>query len=142
MTHEEQQALFDTILRRANRPGSFNVENGIRLTSLSDGGAEGEVRLTAGHLNPLGIVHGGVYCTLLDQVAGAAACTRGSRGLTVNCETRFLGIAQGDVLCGHAQAIHMGRTLVVMHAWVTDSQDTLCADGTYTFRMNPGFPED
>mgnify|MGYP000836056328 FL=1 len=105
MTHEEQQALFDTILRRANLPGSFNVENGIRLTSLSDGGAEGEVRLTAGHLNPLGIVHGGVYCTLLDQVAGAAACTRGSRGLTVNCETRFLGIAQGDVLCGHAQAI-------------------------------------
>ena len=142
MTHEEQQALFDTILRRANLPGSFNVENGIRLTSLSDGGAEGEVRLTAGHLNPLGIVHGGVYCTLLDQVAGAAACTRGSRGLTVNCETRFLGIAQGDVLCGHAQAIHMGRTLVVMHAWVTDSQDTLCADGTYTFRMKPGFPED
>ena len=132
MTHEEQQALFDTILRRANLPGSFNVENGIRLTSLSDGGAEGEVRLTAGHLNPLGIVHGGVYCTLLDQVAGAAACTRGSRGLTVNCETRFLGIARGDVLCGHAQAIHMGRTLVVMHAWVTDSQDTLCADGTYT----------
>lgn len=105
MTHEEQQALFDTILRRANLPGSFNVENGIRLTSLSDGGAEGEVRLTAGHLNPL-------------------------------------GIAQGDVLCGHAQAIHMGRTLVVMHAWVTDSQDTLCADGTYTFRMKPGFPED
>ena len=47
MTHEEQQALFDTILRRANRPGSFNVENGIRLTSLSDGAAEGEVRLTA-----------------------------------------------------------------------------------------------
>lgn len=47
MTHEEQQALFDTILCRANRPGSFNVENGIRLTSLSDGGAEGEVRLTA-----------------------------------------------------------------------------------------------
>ena len=77
MTHEEQQSLFDTILRRANLPGSFNVENGIRLTSLSDGGAEGEVRLTAGHLNPLGIVHGGVYCTLLDQVAGAAACTRG-----------------------------------------------------------------
>ena len=33
MTHEEQQALFDTILRRANLPGSFNVENGIRLTN-------------------------------------------------------------------------------------------------------------
>ena len=116
MTHEEQQALFDTILRRANLPGSFNVENGIRLTSLSDGGAEGEVRLTAGHLNPLGIVHGGVYCTLLDQVAGAAACTRGSRGLTVNCETRFLGIAQGDPIristpCG---SIEVGANITRM----------------------------
>lgn len=140
MTHEEQQALFDTILRRANLPGSFNVENGIRLTSLSDGGAEGEVRLTAGHLNPLGIVHGGVYCTLMDQVAGAAACTRGSRCRTVNCETRFLGAAQGDMLLGHAQAIHMGRTIVVMRAWVTDASGTLCADGTYTFRMKEGFP--
>lgn len=140
MTHEEQQALFDIILRRANLPGSFNVENGIRLTSLSDGGAEGEVRLTAGHLNPLGIVHGGVYCTLMDQVAGAAACTRGSRCRTVNCETRFLGAAQGDMLLGHAQAIHMGRTIVVMRAWVTDASGTLCADGTYTFRMKDGFP--
>ena len=82
MTHEEQQALFDTILRRANLPGSFNVENGIRLTSLSDGGAEGEVRLTAGHLNPLGIVHGGVYCTCWTRwpapppAPGAAAALR------------------------------------------------------------------
>ena len=142
MTQQEQQALYRAIQERSDCPGSFNAEIGIRLTAVSDGAAEGEVDLTERHMNPLGIVHGGVYCTLMDQVAGAAACTRGSRGLTVNCETRFLGIAQGDVLCGHAQAIHMGRTLVVMHAWVTDSQDTLCADGTYTFRMKTGFPED
>ena len=142
MTPQEKTELYETLLQRANRPGTFTAVNGLRVTSVGDGCAQGEADLTDAHLNPLGIVHGGVYCTLLDQVAGAAACTRGSRGLTVNCETRFLGIAQGDVLCGHAQAIHMGRTLVVMHAWVTDSQDTLCADGTYTFRMKPGFPED
>ena len=140
MTREEQQAIFDAIRERSDRPGTFNAVNGVRLTALCDGGAEGEVCLTAQHLNPLGIVHGGVYCTLLDQVAGAAACTRGSRGLTVNCETRFLGAAQGDVLLGHAQAIHMGRTIVVMRAWVTDASGTLCADGTYTFRMKDGFP--
>ena len=142
MTPQEKTELYEMLLQRANRPGTFTAVNGLRVTSVGDGCAQGEADLTDAHLNPLGIVHGGVYCTLLDQVAGAAACTRGSRGLTVNCETRFLGIAQGDALCGHAQAIHMGRTLVVMHAWVTDSQDTLCADGTYTFRMKPGFPED
>ena len=142
MTHEEQQALFDTILRRANRPGSFNVENGIRLTSLSDGGAEGEVRLTAGHLNPLGIPHGGVYSTMMDQVAGAAACSRGSMCRTVDCEVRFFAPAAGTKIYSHAQAIRMGRSITVMRAWVTDEAGTICAEGTYTFRMKEGFPQD
>ena len=137
MTHEEQQAFFDTILRRANRPGSFNVENGIRLTSLSDGGAEGEVRLTAGHLNPLGIVHGGVYCTMMDQVAGTAACTRGSICRTVNCEVRFLAPAQGGHLTSHAEAVRMGRSIAVIRAWVEDTEGTVCAEGIYTFRLKP-----
>ena len=136
MTHEEQQALFDTILRRANLPGSFNVENGIRLTSLSDGGAEGEVRLTAGHLNPLGIVHGGVYCTMMDQVAGTAACSRGALCRTVTCDVRFLAAgAVGGTLTSHAEAVRMGHSIVVMRAWVEDDGGTVCADGIYTFRM-------
>ena len=142
MTHEEQQAIFDAIRERSDRPGTFSAVNGVRLTALRDGGAEGEVRLTAQHLNPLGIVHGGVYCTLMDHVAGAAACTRGSRCLTVDCETRFIGVPAGDKLCGHARAVRMGRTIVVMRAWVTDSADTLCAEGTYTFRMKEGFPKE
>ena len=142
MTEQEKEILYADVMKRANQKDTFGVENGMRIVAMGEGWARGELHTEVRHGNPMGIVHGGVYCTLLDQVAGAAACTRGSRGLTVNCETRFLGIAQGDVLCGHAQAIHMGRTLVVMHAWVTDSQDTLCADGTYTFRMKPGFPED
>lgn len=137
MTHEEQQALFDTILRRANLPGSFNVENGIRLTSLSDGGAEGEVRLTAGHLNPLGIVHGGVYCTMMDQVAGSAACTRGSMCRTVNCEVRFLAAAQGAHLISRAEAVRMGRSIAVIRAWVEDAAGAVCAEGVYTFRLKP-----
>ena len=136
MTHEEQQALFDTILRRANLPGSFNVENGIRLTSLSDGGAEGEVRLTAGPLNPLGIVHGGVYCTMMDQVAGTAACSRGALCRTVTCDVRFLAAgAVGGTLTSHAEAVRMGHSIVVMRAWVEDDGGTVCADGIYTFRM-------
>ena len=140
MTQQEQ--IWQDVMELANRPGPFSPGLGLHVTGIGDGWAEGELTAGDGMLNPLGIVHGGVYCTLLDQVAGAAACTRGSRCRTVNCETRFLGAAQGDVLLGHAQAIRMGRTIVVMRAWVTDASGTLCADGTYTFRMKPGFPED
>ena len=49
MTREEQQAIFDAIRERSDRPGTFNAVNGVRLTALCDGGAEGEVRLTASH---------------------------------------------------------------------------------------------
>ena len=140
MTREEQQAIFDAIRERSDRPGTFNATNGIRLTALCDGGAEGEVRLTAQHLNPLGIPHGGVYCTMMDQVAGAAACSRGSMCRTVDCEVRFFAPARGGKLYSHAQAIRMGRSITVMRAWVTDGEGTTCAEGTYTFRMKPGFP--
>ena len=44
MTREEQQAIFDAIRERSDRPGTFNAVNGVRLTALCDGGAEGEVR--------------------------------------------------------------------------------------------------
>ena len=142
MTREEQQAIFDAIRERSDRPGTFNAVNGVRLTALSDGGAEGEVRLTAQHLNPLGIVHGGVYSTMMDQVAGAAACSRGSMCRTVDCEVRFFAPAAGTKIYSHAQAIRMGRSITVMRAWVTDEAGTICAEGTYTFRMKEGFPQD
>ena len=142
MTREEQQAIFDAIRERSDRPGTFNAVNGVRLTALCDGGAEGEVRLTAQHLNPLGIVHGGVYSTMMDQVAGAAACSRGSMCRTVDCEVRFFAPAAGTKIYSHAQAIRMGRSITVMRAWVTDEAGTICAEGTYTFRMKEGFPQD
>ena len=100
------------------------------------------MRLTAQHLNPLGIVHGGVYSTRMDQVAGAAACSRGSMCRTVDCEVRFFAPAAGTKIYSHAQAIRMGRSITVMRAWVTDEAGTICAEGTYTFRMKEGFPQD
>lgn len=135
MTREEQQAIFDAIRERSDRPGTFSAVNGVRLTALCDGGAEGEVRLTAQHLNPLGIVHGGVYCTMMDQAAGTAACSRGSFCRTINCEVRFLAAAKSGRLTCYAEAVRMGKTIHVIRARVEDENGTVCADGVYTFRM-------
>ena len=142
MTEQQRQEWYAMLKARANTEGTYAVTGGMRLAELGDGWARGELQLEERHRNPMGIVHGGVYCTLMDHVAGAAACTRGSRCLTVDCETRFIGVPAGDKLCGHARAVRMGRTIVVMRAWVTDSADTLCAEGTYTFRMKEGFPKE
>ena len=103
MTPQEQNEIYEMLVRRANRPGTFTAVNGLRVASIGDGCAEGEADLTDSHLNPLGIPHGGVYCTMMDQVAGAAACSRGSMCRTVDCEVRFFAPARGGKLYSHAQ---------------------------------------
>ena len=135
MTEQEKQVWYDALKERANQPGTYAVTGGMRVAELGDGWARGELLLEERHRNPMGIVHGGVYCTMMDQVAGSAACTRGSMCRTVNCEVRFLAAAQGDRLISRAEAVRMGRSIAVIRAWVEDAAGTVCADGVYTFRM-------
>lgn len=142
MTEQEKNGLYARLVRRANREGTFTASNGLHLTAVGDGWAEGEAAISDRLMNPLGIVNGGVYFTIMDQTAGAAACSHGSMCRTVNSEIRFFDPALGDTLYAHAKAIRLGRSIAVIRAWVTDESDTLCAEGTYTFRLKEGFPED
>lgn len=135
MNNIDFQALYRTIMHRANLSGTFTAENGIFVTALGDCWAEGELRASAQHMNPMGIVHGGCLCTMMDQVAGAAACTRGSTCRTINCDIRYLNPGVAGCLHSRAEAIHMGRGTAVFHAQVTDEAGHICADGIYTFRL-------
>mgnify|MGYP002660635554 FL=1 len=137
MTEQQRQEWYAMLKARANTEGTYAVTGGMRLVELGDGWARGELQLEERHRNPMGIVHGGVYCTMMDQVAGTAACTRGSICRTVNCEVRFLAPAQGGHLTSHAEAVRMGRSIAVIRAWVEDTEGTVCAEGIYTFRLKP-----
>ena len=137
MTEQQRQEWYAMLKARANTEGTYAVTGGMHLTELGDGWARGELQLEERHRNPMGIVHGGVYCTMMDQVAGTAACTRGSICRTVNCEVRFLAPAQGRHLISHAEAVRMGRNIAVIRAWVEDTEGTVCAEGIYTFRLKP-----
>ena len=140
MTEQERQALYKTLLARSNRPGTFTSSNGMRITEVGDGWARGEMEITPQSLNPLGIVHGGAMCTMMDQVTGVVSCTRGSTCRTMNCEVRFMAPAVKGKLYAYAEAIRLGGSLAVIRAEVRDENDTLCAEGTYTLRLKPGFP--
>ena len=137
MTEQQRQEWYAMLKARANTEGTYAVTGGMRLAELGDGWARGELQLEERHRNPMGIVHGGVYCTMMDQVAGTAACTRGSICRTVNCEVRFLAPAQGGHLTSHAEAVRMGRSIAVIRAWVEDAAGAVCAEGVYTFRLEP-----
>ena len=136
MTEQERQAWYEMVLARANQAGAYAAVGGMQVVAVGDGWARSELQLTTQHWNPMGIVHGGVYCTMMDQAAGTAACSRGALCRTVTCDVRFLAAgAVGGTLTSHAEAVRMGHSIVVMRAWVEDDGGTVCADGIYTFRM-------
>lgn len=134
---------MDETLRRAlmahtNIAGTFTTGNDMCITALDDGEAHGQLMAGSRHMNPLGIVHGGVYVTMMDQAAGTAACTRGSLCRTINCEVRFMASAGVGMLYSHARVVRWGRSIVVVHTRVETEDATICAEGTYTFRMKAG----
>ena len=90
MTEQEKESLYAAVMERANQKDTFGVENGMRIVAMGEGWARGELHTEVRHGNPMGIVHGGVYCTMMDQVAGTAACSRGALCRTVTCDVRFL----------------------------------------------------
>ena len=126
MTQQEQ--IWQDVMELANRPGTFTHGLGLHVTGIGDGWAEGELTAGDGMLNPLGIVHGGVYAAMMDHVAGTAACSRGSTCRTVNYD--------------RAESVRMGQQIVVMQVWVEDAQGVRCAEGCYTFRCKPAEHKD
>ena len=122
MTQQEQ--IWQDVMELANRPGTFTHGLGLHVTGIGDGWAEGELTAGDGMLNPLGIVHGGVYAAMMDHVAGTAACSRGNARLLFCSLSRggggFLGLggsfgAGCGLLCllgsGGGKALHILKTL-------------------------------
>ena len=135
MTQQEQ--IWQDVMELANCPGTFTHGLGLHVTGIGDGWAEGELTAGDGMLNPLGIVHGGVYAAMMDHVAGTAACSRGSTCRTVNYDLRYLAPAQPGLLRCRSESVRMGQQIVVMQVWVEDAQGIRCAEGCYTFRCKP-----
>lgn len=84
------------------------------------------------HLQPYGIVHGGVYCSAVEASASiGAALWFGERGKVVGTanHTNFLrSVREGD-LVATATPIHRGRTQQLWLVEVIDDQSRVAARG-------------
>jgi 1,4-dihydroxy-2-naphthoyl-CoA hydrolase len=93
------------------------------------------VRFTIGeqHLQPFGIPHGGVYCTVHESTASwAGQVWLGDKGIVVgtNNSTDFLRQAKvGDTITTTATPIHRGRSQQLWHLDSVDQDGRLIAQG-------------
>jgi len=110
---------------------------GLRFVSVSPDEITLEWTVEERHLQPFGIVHGGVHTGVIETVcsigAAVAAGARGHKGGVVGLEnhTSFIRAAQpGAVLQARALPITRGRTTHVWQAEITDQQGRVIAQGT------------
>jgi len=127
-----------TIAPSVNAPHQFSYENGIRVTQVRPGYAEGVLTAGPDTVNPHGRIHGGALATLADTVAGCCACSRGGDCVTASSTMEFLRPAvDGTITCA-ATPKKLGRSLSVIQVELRDIQDKMVATGTFTFFMLPG----
>jgi uncharacterized protein (TIGR00369 family) len=84
------------------------------------------------HLNPFGLVHGGVLAALMDSAMGCAVHSLLPAAVgyvTSELNVRFVrpALATGGPLVCVGEVVHPGRTTMVASARVVDEQDRLIA---------------
>ena len=130
-----------SILDAVNTPHQFSYENGIEITHVEPGLAQGMLHAGPNSINPHGMIHGGAIATLADTVAGSCACSRGGRCVTCSATLEFLRPAQGDLFC-EATPKKLGQKLSVVQVVIRNTQKKAVATGTLTFYMEaPHQPE-
>ncbi|SMX44490.1 Thioesterase superfamily protein [Actibacterium lipolyticum] len=93
----------------------------LRSTKMEERNTYG-LQTTEQHKNHIGLVHGGVLTSLMDQVLAIVAWNAADRQptVTVQMDTRFLGAAKaGDFLEARASIRHATRSLIFIDAAIS-----------------------
>jgi uncharacterized protein (TIGR00369 family) len=108
---------------------------GLRLVSIGEGEALFRCTPDESAYNPIGMVHGGLLCTLLDSAAGCAVHTllpAGAGYASVEIKVSFLGAIRtgtGEIEA-HGRALKVGRRIAFAEAHARDSEGRLVGHAT------------
>lgn len=105
---------------------------GLELTEVSAERAVVRLAVRPAHHQPYGVVHGGVYCAMVEHAASVAgALWFGERGRVVGVsnQTDFLRAVAEGVLTATASPIHRGRLQQLWAVEIRDEAGRLVARG-------------
>jgi uncharacterized protein (TIGR00369 family) len=108
---------------------------GFVLKEIEPGRAVFEMRAEERHHNPMGTLHGGVYCDLADAAMGwayAATLAEGENFTTIEMKINFLRAVREATLTAEAKVVKAGATLGYVECEVKDEQGRLVAKAAST----------
>lgn len=116
----------------AQPTSSYDDVLGLELQDISDDRVTARLEVKPHLHQPYGIVHGGVYCSVVETVASVGgAVWFGDRGhvVGVSNHTNFLRAVREGVLSVEATPVHRGHTQQLWQVTVQDESDRLVARG-------------
>jgi 1,4-dihydroxy-2-naphthoyl-CoA hydrolase len=124
----------EDLLEAANGTlGGWNAAMGLRFVRVTFDEVVAELRIAPHHLQPYGVVHGGVYAGIIETTAsvGAAfnAMQRGRSAVGLENHTSFLKATRDGVLRVTAKPLVRGARTQVWEATVTDGTGQAVASG-------------
>lgn len=115
------------------RLGGWNTAMGLRFTKVSPEECVGEVAIRDIHLQPYGIVHGGVHTGIIEAAcstgAAVVAMARGQSVVGLENATSFITAVRAGTLHVRATPVTRGRRTQVWEAVVTNDEGRTCATG-------------
>lgn len=118
----------------------FDDAVGTTITEASGDRVVAELQVDPHHHQPSGIVHGGVYATLVETTASVGASLwlgEGRFAMGVTNTTDFLRPVREGTLRAVAEPIQRGRTMQLWQVTVTDEQQRPVAAGRVRLFNSP-----
>ena len=108
---------------------------GLVLKAIEPGHATFEMKVDERHHNPMGTLHGGIYCDLADAAMGysyAATLGEGETFTTVELKINFFRPVRAGTLTAEAMVFKIGSTLAYVECDVKDQNGKLVAKAAST----------
>jgi 1,4-dihydroxy-2-naphthoyl-CoA hydrolase len=120
----------------------FDSEIGLNYIELTPDGGRARLEIHDKLLQMAGIVHGGVYCSIIESVASVSggvwlAENGGGTVVGVNNNTDFLRAISAGTVTAVSTPIHRGRRQQLWLVTITDDDDRVVARGQVRLQNIP-----
>lgn len=131
------QAYLKTLAERVNESPFYRLTS-MRIMEIDWGHCLMELPVQEKHLQPYGMVHGGVYASLVDAASFWAVFTQieaDARMTSIDLKVNYLASASEGSLLAKGKSIKAGKTLCIGETSIYDARERLLAHGTSTMMV-------
>ena len=120
---------------------TFDALYGLELLEINDELARAKVVVKEHHMQPMGLVHGGVFASIAESLASAATAVAvvgdGNVAQGLSNQTSFLRPIVDGTIHAVARRRHRGRTTWVWEVEISDDEERLSALVRMTIAVRP-----